>query len=332
MSAWRRAPSGDRPQLVCTRLWLAAAALLSAGCLSLDPFLFSGVALSDYQLDAYTGEQECPAAIDSVRLMEVAALAPVVVDSCIHQFEIASGSGSIHAVLLSAQRLLSPTDTCILYFHGKGPHIDYYWDRTRMLHATGFPVMIVDYRGFGMSAGTATEATLSEDGHAALAFLRDSLGDPRITVYGYSMGSLVACDMAAHDADSQIVGLILEAPIGSIQTLVNEESYLDLPGSYFTTFTGDNAERIRSVSEPFLWMHGSSDEVLDREAQGLPIWRNYQGSSGYSIKVLGAGHTTVPQHLRYGAYVECVRAFCRGGAAQAFPQWVEPARGEWAGK
>jgi pimeloyl-ACP methyl ester carboxylesterase len=289
-----------------------------AGCFSLDPFLFSGEPLSNYQFDNYTGERECTDAIDTVKALEALGLAPLVTDTAFREYRIPSGNGEISVVLLSqAPPPFGASDTVIVNFRGKGPHIDFYWPRTRLLHATGYPVVILDYRGFGMSGGSATEASISEDGHAAMAFIRDSLGNPKVIAYAYSLGSLVGCDVLAGGNTAQVISLILEAPIGSIETIVENGSILDIPGSYLSEYTGNNAERIKSIHVPLLWIHGTSDETNDRETQGLPIWKNHQGE-GYYIKTLGAKHTNNPQVIGYSRYLNALKAFCRGEAATSF--------------
>ena len=53
------------------------------------------------------------------------------------------------------------TDTVILYCHGNYAHMDAYWQRAKILANVGgkhrFGVLMMDYRGFGLSEGAATE-------------------------------------------------------------------------------------------------------------------------------------------------------------------------------
>jgi pimeloyl-ACP methyl ester carboxylesterase len=314
-------------------LLLAAIVALLIDCFSLDPFLFSGEPLSSYQFDRYTGERECSDAIDTVKALEAAGKAPAVTDTAFRQYRIKSGDGEISGVLLSQTTPpFSPSDTLVVYFRGKGPHIDFYWPRTRLLHAAGYPVVILDYRGFGMSEGSATEASISEDGHATMAFVRDSLGNPKVVAYAYSLGSLAGCDVLANGHYPQVISMILEAPIGSIETIVENGSVLDIPGSYLSSYTGNNAERIKSIQVPLLWIHGTSDETNDRETQGLPIWKNHQGV-GYYVKTIGAGHTNNPQIIGYTRYVNTIKAFCAGRAAMSFSAILDENRSvEWGKK
>jgi hypothetical protein len=277
------------------------------GCMTLDPFLFKGERLTEYTFDAYTGKSECTDALDSIPMLDSG--------DTIRQIMMHSGGETIATVFVSGKnRLYTPRDTVILYFHGTGPHIDYYWPRIRLLYATGYPVLAVDYRGYGLSTGKPTEDGIYQDGSSALDYLKDSLGNPVVMLYAFSLGSMVGCELASRDADHTIARLVLESPIGSVQTLVNDGSYLDLPGSYVTTYKGNNAEKIKGILIPLFWMHGTQDETLNRETNGVPVWNNYNGSEGYYIRVDGATHRNVPGTIGYGNYISCLRDFFQSRA------------------
>ena len=66
----------------------------------------------------------------------------------------------IHAVYLGNIADIA-TDTIILYCHGNRDHLDFYWPRIKLLANVGgknrYGVLAMDYRGFGLSEGPATE-------------------------------------------------------------------------------------------------------------------------------------------------------------------------------
>lgn len=282
--------------------------MLTAGCFNLDPFLFSGQNLNEYQFDNVTSEIECRGALDQLGPMP---------DSERTEIALHSGKETIAAVILGKKSKYSSSDTMILYFHGNASNIDHYWARTRMLYASGFPVMVIDYRGFGKSTGSPSEAGLFEDGLAALDYIRDSLGNPNVVIYSYSLGSLVGCELASkyNIAPVHIIQLILEAPIGSIETIGEDGSYLNIPGSYLSSYTANNAEKIRNVSIPLLWLHGTDDNMLARSTQGQPIWDNYSGTGGYYVVIEGGGHSTIPNTMGYSNYMKCIKDFIVGDGA-----------------
>jgi pimeloyl-ACP methyl ester carboxylesterase len=124
--------------------------------------------------------------------------------------------------------------------------------------------------------------------------------------------------VASEDESGQIIGLVLEAPIGSVGTMVGDATYLNIPGSYVSSYSGDNAERIKQVPVPLLWLHGTRDETLDHQTNGRAVWDSYRGEAGYCIVIDGGAHSTLPQTLGYGRYVEAVGGFFAG----TVPGWV----------
>lgn len=301
-------------------LILVSVAVLSlVSCFSLDPFLFSPEEKTAYAFDAFDGPQECSDFID---------IAGSLPDSLIHDdIRIESGSETIAAVLLHERATCTPNDTLILYFHGKSDHIDYYWARTRLLYAIGhdsvsgeyrYPVLVIDYRGYGLSTGTTTEKGLYTDGFAALRYIREELGNPYVVVCTHSLGSLIGCKVASEDTAGQIKKLAMEAPIGSVQSIIADGAYLDLPGTFISTYTGNNAERIKNVDIPYLWIGGTEDETLPIETHGQPIWNNYQGPQGYKVIIKGGTHGETPSDMGYDRYLACLRSFIQGASHPLF--------------
>jgi pimeloyl-ACP methyl ester carboxylesterase len=286
-----------------------AVAILTYGCLSLDPFLFDGKSETGYQLDSYSGERECSSYIDQ-RGPCPAGL--------ISRFSVKSANETVYGIYLRRDSTvaLTPADTLMVYFHGQGANIDLYWPRTRMLRESGYPVVIIDYRGFGMSTGKTTEQSLYEDAAAAMAYVHDSLGNPKIIIYSYSLGSIPGVEIASKaSAYPSVMMVILEAPIGKVESIVQNGTSLDIPGSYVTTYSGDNADKIKSVTVPLLWLGGTQDETLPRETQGQRVWDNYPDPEhrGRYIVIPGGHHTTDPQTMSpdYNEYIDAIRHFVR---------------------
>ncbi|MDG5813978.1 alpha/beta fold hydrolase [Chitinispirillales bacterium ANBcel5] len=289
-----------KPKLIF--ISMLAVVCFSLQCLNLDPFLFEGEALESYKFDFYGGERELDDVIDSLGLIR---------PEKIHELTLQSGSDSIAAILLGPQSYFTSEDTVILYLHGNTKHLDYYWPKIRLLYESGYPVFAIDYRGFGRSSGVATEENIYEDGHTALSYLKNH-GNPQIVVIAYSLGSLIGGKITSHNPYESIIALSFIAPIGSIETLVKDALYFDVPGSYVTTFRGNNMERIKQIDIPFLWLHGTEDETLALETNGLPIWENYTGREGFAAIIENAAHTDIPSVVGYSKFIEWIRAFISG--------------------
>jgi hypothetical protein len=274
-----------------------------SGCLNLDPFLFNAKEITEYELDNYRGKQECNDAVTYLNSNKY----PVPFT---REISVPSGKETIYGIICTEDSVpISANDTVILYFHGNAAHIDYYWQRARLLFATGYATIIIDYRGYGKSTGESTERGIYEDGRVFLDYIRDSLNNPSVITYAFSLGTLVGTEVTSTDVHNQIIQFILEAPIGSIETLTQDAAYLNIPGTYVSTYKGNNAEKIKKINIPFLWIHGTEDETLIRETNGLHIWNNYPGQTAYYIKVQKGAHGNVPKILTYATYIKCLKDF-----------------------
>lgn len=209
------------------------------------------------------------------------------------------------------------TDTVIVYCHGNGGHMDDYWQRVKLLANTGgknrFGVLAMDYSGFGLSEGTPSEAAMYGDVDACLAWLaaNGATGD-RVVLYGFSLGSAPATELTANPEILTPGWLILEAPFASAEVMVQDAAGLAMPASFYTDLEIDNAEEIKSIDQPFLWLHGIADDFLSLEHHGLVVWENYGGTRGVDVRVVHADHSDIPPVMGVEAYADSVLAFLVG--------------------
>jgi uncharacterized protein len=150
----------------------------------------------------------------------------------------------------------------ILIFHGNAGNIS---DAGRPEHyarlrALGLNVLTFDYRGYGESDGVPTEAGVYRDGDAAFAFLRDSLQvqPERILLFGHSLGSAVAVDLASR---VHAAGLILEGAFTSVPDAARY-AYPLVPVRLIMRSRFASDEKIRRVRMPTLFLHGRWDRVI----------------------------------------------------------------------
>ncbi len=199
-------------------------------------------------------------------------------------------------------------DITILYCHGNRESIDPYWERVELLYLGGYNVFIFDYEGFGMSEGECSEEALYADGRAALSYLRSrpDVNPKGIVLYGYSLGAVVAIDLAAQEF--QPCALICESPFASGESMVQSGTLLDVPGSTVLTGEYDNAGKIRSAHAPFLLLHGTDDRFIDITENGQVIFDNANEPKKF-IRVPGAGHTTVPWTMGVDGYLRALDDF-----------------------
>lgn len=287
---------------------LAAVILLFSGCLTLDENLYNNSKLESYKLDNYSGEVDF--ILDNSYHID---------DSIIHLFTLPSQASceanatSIYAIYIGDIAQIA-SDTVIMYCHGNKDHMDFYWQRAKLLANTKsknrFGVMMIDYRGYGMSDGKPSEKGLYADVDAALKWLKNKgLSNDRLIMYGFSMGTAPATKLSAENWSMKPQKLILEAPFASAETMIQDGSGLAMPGDFFTTLEINNGEEIKSVTQPFFWIHGEDDDFLNIDTHGAIIYNNYQGTYKEAYRIVGAGHSTVPQTMGFGNYTSALGDF-----------------------
>lgn len=281
--------------------------LLVASCLRLDSQLFNDVKLTSYGFDSYTGPKELPDLPASYH----------IADSMKHLVTFTStsseGSAKLYGVYVGELNNIA-TDTVILYCHGNSKHMDNYWNRAKLLAHVGglyrYGVLMFDYRGYGMSEGKPSEKNLYADTEAALKWLQSmGLTASRLVVYGYSLGSAPSCEISANAYSLKPFKLMLEAPFASSEVMVQDASTLALPGSFFTNAKINNAQKIKSITQPLLWMHGTADSFLSITTHGELVYNNHNGGFKKGYKIDGAEHNNLPTVWGYSNYLQAIHQF-----------------------
>jgi pimeloyl-ACP methyl ester carboxylesterase len=288
-------------------LMTVIAVLMLSSCIRLDSLMFSpDTSIKTYQLDAFEGRQE-------IDLPEAYALPDSLIEVFTLESDLEGDKAEIYAVYVGNQNLIS-TDTVIVYLHGNAGHLDFYWNRIKLLANTGaknrFGVLAIDYRGYGLSGGTPSEDGLYADTDAAMKWLKEKgLTSDRLVIYGFSMGSAPATELTANPRTLQPSKLMLEAPFASDEVMLQDASGLSLPGSYISNLEINNADEIAKVDEPFFWIHGVDDDYLSIETHGEVVFKNYQGIYSEAHRIEGANHGDVPFIMGFEEYIDAVTQF-----------------------
>jgi fermentation-respiration switch protein FrsA (DUF1100 family) len=155
-----------------------------------------------------------------------------------------------------------PAAHWLLICHGNGGNIS---DAGRPHHyaglrAAGLHLFAFDYRGYGESEGTPSEAGLYSDAESAYRFLRDSVGVPseRIVIFGHSLGSAVAVELAGR---VPAAGLILDGALTSVPDRA-QEIYPYFPVRWLGTSRYASRDKIGRLRLPKLFLHAERDEVI----------------------------------------------------------------------
>jgi fermentation-respiration switch protein FrsA (DUF1100 family) len=131
---------------------------------------------------------------------------------------------SLHALFIRPSNKGFARDVTILMFHGNAGNIGHRVPIARVLQdVLGCNVLMLEYRGYGLSTGVPDEAGLKLDAQVGLDYIRQraETSNTKIVVYGQSLGGAVAINLVAENQDKgDIKGLILENTFLSIRKLI----------------------------------------------------------------------------------------------------------------
>jgi hypothetical protein len=172
----------------------------------------------------------------------------------------------------------------VVLFHGNGETIANGLDLAEDLVHRGFGVVLVEYRGYGISrdAPRPSEAGLYADASAVLDTLAtQGIPPARIALIGISLGTGVASEMARRGRG---VTLILVSPFTSITDMVRRVAPF-LPARLIPD-RFDTLGRARDILLPTLVVHGDADEVVPF-AMGQAVAGAIPGAT---LHVIHGGH------------------------------------------
>ena len=172
----------------------------------------------------------------------------------------------------------------VVFFHGSGELASDEGGLAQALVTHGFAALFAEYRGYGVSrdAGATTEAGVYADAEAVLA----SAGVPRdrIVLYGYSLGTGVAMEMAARGWGR---AMVLVAPYTSIPDVAARELPI-VPMHWLVRAELDSRAKAPRIRIPVFVAHGDADRVVPFD-RGETIARELP--HGRLVTVPGGGHT-----------------------------------------
>ncbi len=253
-------------------------ALGATSCLTLDSFVFGGIACGDVDDETCDGETEldavclrCDQPYDWQRdypwlptTLEAGQTIRPVDPSLVTALTVElSGGGQADAVFIAGHG--DNAAITILYDHGNYANLEHYAPRIRMLHEAGYSVLAWDYRGYGKTTpDTYPSPTEFMDDARVVRDAVDALApDPdRVVLYGYSLGALAAVEQALYRPGC---ALVLETPFPSLSLFTEATTTLTLREQMLSDGQFDNVSKIRDHKGPLLAMAGERDGLIPPE-------------------------------------------------------------------
>jgi len=200
--------------------------------------------------------------------------------------------------LLQVWRLGRDEAHAVIYFGGNAEDVALNIPQfSRVL--TGHSIYLVNYRGYGGSTGSPTEAGLYRDALNIYDYVRDRHSN--ISVIGRSLGGGVATYLAAA---RPVAKLVLVAPFDSIVN-VARKTFAVFPVSLLLKDRFDSVARVGDIRCPTLVILAEFDEVIPRQHSEALI-AIFPDSQVTVTVISGATHNTIDAD---DAYVTEIGAF-----------------------
>ena len=164
----------------------------------------------------------------------------------------------------------NPKYKTLLFFHGNAGKIDNRIYKLNEFSKLNVNYLIFAYRGFSGNEGDPSEKGLYKDARAVKYWLNlNNIQDNEIVLYGESLGTAVAVDLAKEFSFS---GIILESPFTSMAKLAKKH-YPYLPVKFLLKDRYETIKKLNEINSPILVMHGAKDNIVPFD-MGVKVYEN----------------------------------------------------------
>ncbi len=197
-------------------------------------------------------------------------------------------------LFLPCEKLSKPCPL-VIYTHGNGATIEEATAWLEHLVASGFALLMCEYRGFGDAGGHPLRELINRD----LCYFYDEamqtglIDKQNIAVYGRSLGGGIACDLSE---ERPVQKLILESTYFKMSEIIGSEHIPDyiLNGKNF-----ECAKTVENFRGKLLICHGTHDTVSPPEQASKLKALNDQAT----LKFFNADHSNIYQLPEYKDYI-----------------------------
>lgn len=284
------------PRSMVSRIVLLCSSLVLTGCSNLTSVLF------------YPQNQHVRTPADIGLLYQDVELRAVD-NTALHAWFLPAQTVSANKgpQVLSAQS----SKPIVLFLHGNAENISTHLGSVYWLPSQGVNVLLLDYRGFGHSAGAPLIPAIFQDIEASLMWLRQRYPQQAIYILGQSIGAAIGTtSMALFHQKYAINGLILDAGLTGYRDIAQHvlaKSWFTWPVWPFTWLLPTQWDPIKHIDnitpKPLLMFHSQADKILPyREGYRLFLQANHPKQW---VKSKG-GHI---QTFNYGEYRQTLLKF-----------------------
>ena len=192
----------------------------------------------------------------------------------------------------------------VIVFHGNAGNLSFHQATLEPFRALGLQAILFDYRGYGLSTGSPTEAGLIRDGEAVAGHVEERLGvrPERVVYFGQSLGAGVATRLAVRRPPGR---LILESAWDSLAAVARHH-YFWLPAGLLLRDRFDSGAVIGRVSCPVLFLHPGEDEIVPVRL-GRALYERAREPKRFIL--LPGAHHNDSFDLRMQEHMDAIREF-----------------------
>ncbi|QQK76474.1 alpha/beta hydrolase [Salicibibacter cibarius] len=203
---------------------------------------------------------------------------------------------SVHGWLISnAEEEPAPL---LIYFGGNAQEVSGLIPETAKLE--GWSVLLMNYRGYGLSEGAPDEEALLGD--ALMVYdemaAREDIDEGNVVTMGRSIGSAVATHLSA---ERDVQGTILISPFDEFLNVAKSQ-FPVLPVELLLRYPFDSTKIAPQMEQPLLALIAEKDEIID-PAYSKSLVEKWGGPKE-SYVIEGEGHNTVHLSEMYQAYIQ----------------------------
>lgn len=170
---------------------------------------------------------------------------------------------------------------------------------------SGYTVFVPEYRGYAGIPGPPSYTSAAADARGALDFVRAELNAGDVVLYGHSLGSAVATELAVSMGSARPRALVLVSPFTSARAMSLRMLVPPIPGLWrrLSRVHYDTRARVETLEIPVHVSHGSRDINIP-----VRMGREVHAAArkpGQLLVVEGAGHNDVVEVAgeRYWAWL-----------------------------
>lgn len=150
----------------------------------------------------------------------------------------------------------------IVYFHGNARDLNRAGKFAPDFTKNGYDILMIDYRGYGKSRGDFSEKGLIDDSKAAYNYVKDLFPENKIIIYGKSLGSGIATQIAAANNPKM---LLLETPYFNFPDVAGH-FFPFIPFRTLINYQFETDQFIKKVKCPIHLFHGDKDQLIYYES------------------------------------------------------------------